>query len=88
MLNSDTTIKATLEECESRNVDYLFRLRQSANVKKLIARLFHKDGWRPADCGYEAYEATLNSLAGRASGAWWCCVGAFVFRRLRSDQTL
>ncbi len=52
--------EATLELCESRNVDYLFRLRQSANVKKLITRLFHKDGWQPADCGYEAYEATLK----------------------------
>ncbi len=52
--------EATLEVCESRNVDYLFRLRPRANVKKLITRLFHKDGWRPADCGYEAYEATLK----------------------------
>ena len=52
--------EATLEVCESRHVDYLFRLRQSANVKKLITRLFHKDGWQPADCGYEAYEATLK----------------------------
>ena len=52
--------EATLEVCESRHVDYLFRLRQSANVKKLITRLFHKDGWQTADCGYEAYESTLK----------------------------
>ena len=54
--------EATLEVCESRNIDYLFRLRQSANVKKLITRLFHKDGWRPADCGYEAFEAYEATL--------------------------
>ena len=52
--------EATLELCESRHLDYLFRLRQSANVKKLITRLFHKNGWQPAECGYEAYEATLK----------------------------
>ena len=52
--------EATLELCESRHVDYLFRLRQSANVKKLITRLFHKDGWQTADCGYEAYESALK----------------------------
>ena len=55
--------EATLVVCESREVDYLFRLRQSSNVKKLIARLHFKDGWSPADCGYEAYESTLR-LAG------------------------
>lgn len=57
--------EATLEVCESRNVDYLFRLRQSANVKKLIARLFYKDGWQPAGCGYEAYEAELKLVGWR-----------------------
>ena len=52
--------EATLVVCESREVDYLFRLRQSSNVKKLIARLHFKDGGSPADCGYEAYESTLK----------------------------
>ena len=52
--------EATLVVCESREIDYLFRLRQSSNVKKLIARLHYKAGWSPADCGYEAYESTLK----------------------------
>ena len=52
--------EATLVVCESREVDYLFRLRQSSNVKKLIARLHFKGGGSPADCGYEAYESTLK----------------------------
>ncbi len=51
--------EATLVVCESREVDYLFRLRLSSNVKKFIARLHFKDGWLTADCGYEAYESTL-----------------------------
>ena len=52
--------EATLVVCESREIDYLFRLRQSSNVKKLITRLHYKAGWSPADCGYEAYESTLK----------------------------
>ena len=52
--------EATLVVCESREIDYLFRLRQSSNVKKLIARLHYKDGGSPADCGYDAYESTLK----------------------------
>ena len=46
-----------------RGKSNLFRLRQSSNVKKLIARLHYKAGGSPADCGYEAYESTLR-LAG------------------------
>ncbi len=41
---------------ESYNIDYLFRLRQTSNVKKLIERTFFKDGWQSAGCGYEAFE--------------------------------
>ena len=72
--------EATLEVCESRHVDYLFRLRQSANVKKLITRLFHKDGWQPADCGYEAYEATLKLVG------WTCERRVVVLRRRVRDK--
>lgn len=49
--------EATLVVCESREVDYLFRLRLSSNVKKFIARLHFKDGWLTADCGYEVAPA-------------------------------
>ena len=49
--------EATLALVESHDIDYLFRLRQTANVKKLIARCFFKDGWVNAGCGYEAFEA-------------------------------
>ena len=49
--------EATLALVESHGIDYLFRLRQTANVKKLIARTFFKEGWQAAGCGYEAFEA-------------------------------
>ena len=49
--------EATLALVESYDIDYLFRLRQTANVKKLIARSFFTDRWQAAGCGYEAFEA-------------------------------
>ena len=55
--------EATLALVESHGIDYLFRLRQTANVKKLIARCFFKDGWVNAGCGYEAFEANANTSA-------------------------
>ena len=36
---------------EQRGVDYLFRLRQTAGVKRLITRLFASDEWAPAGQG-------------------------------------
>ena len=34
-----------MEGCEERQIPYLFKLKQSANVKKLIARLFRNEDW-------------------------------------------
>jgi hypothetical protein len=56
--------EATLALVESYGIDYLFRLRQTANVKKLIARIFFKDGWQSAGCGYEAFEVNPDSQQG------------------------
>ena len=53
--DADFGNEATLVVCESRQVDYLFRLPQSGNLKKLIARLHFKDGGSPSDWGYDAY---------------------------------
>jgi len=53
--------EATLVLVESHGVDYLFRLRQTANIKKLIARCFFKDAWQAAGCGYEAFEANPDA---------------------------
>jgi len=59
--------EATLALVESYDIDYLFRLRQTANVKKLIARSFFRDGWQAAGCGYEAFD--VNTRADNADVA-------------------
>ena len=65
--------EATLALVESHGIDYLFRLRQTANVKKLIARCFFKDSWVNAGCGYEAFEVNPDPT---------------VFSAARTDSTL
>jgi Transposase DDE domain group 1 len=37
--------KRAMEGCEERKIPYLFKLKQSANVKKLITRLFRHEDW-------------------------------------------
>ena len=37
-----------MEECERRQVPYLFKIRQTTNVKKHIAGLFDRKDWQPA----------------------------------------
>ena len=56
--------EATLALAESYDIDYLFRLRQTANVKKLIERTFFKDGWQIAGCGYEGFEVNPDGQQG------------------------
>jgi len=53
----------TLAVCERRNLPYLMRLRQTANVKRLIERLFGRAGWTrasEASQGWQAIEDTLK----------------------------
>lgn len=50
-------------ELEERNQPYLFKLKQTAGVKKLLGRQFTRDDWRtpgPADQGWSAVEDTLK----------------------------
>jgi hypothetical protein len=42
-----------MQGAEERNIGYLFKLKQTANVKKLIARLFGKDSWVDAGQSWE-----------------------------------
>jgi hypothetical protein len=42
-----------MQEAEERDQAYLFKLRQSANVKGLLARSFAMDGWQAAGQGWE-----------------------------------
>ena len=50
-----------LVELESRGVPYLLRLRQTANVQRLVARQFGRDDWsRPDTQGCQMREASLK----------------------------
>ena len=49
-----------MREAEGRDIDYLFKLRLTGNVKKLIQRMFSKGDWKAAGHGYEGKEDTLR----------------------------
>jgi hypothetical protein len=54
------TSEKTLSEAESRGIDYLFKLRQTKNVKALIERAFQKDGWHNAGQGWQGRTDSLR----------------------------
>ncbi|MBE7419101.1 MAG: hypothetical protein HS128_15415 [Ideonella sp.] len=69
-----------IDVCEQRDLRYLLRLRKTANVKRLIERLFRREDWtrgqrsQPGLAGHRgriAPERLEQSL-----GASWCCAGA------------
>ena len=69
-----------IDVCEQRGRAYLLRLRKTANVKRLIERLFRREDWTratEASQGWQAIEDSfkLERLEPR-SAAWWCCAGA------------
>jgi hypothetical protein len=49
-----------MEGVEQRGLDYVFKLKQSANVKKLIAQLFGKDQWVDAGEKWQGSDAELQ----------------------------
>ena len=49
-----------MEGAEQRNIVYLFKLKQTANVKKLIARLFGKGDWVDAGQNWEGLDTELQ----------------------------
>jgi hypothetical protein len=62
LLRGDSGIVSenTMREAESRGIDYLFKLRQTKNVKILIERAFHKGGWHNAGQGWQGKPETLR----------------------------
>ena len=82
--------EATLALVESYDIDYLFRLRQTANVKKLIARSFFKDGWQAAGCGYEAFDVNTNGdnndVAALKLSGWTKSRRVVILRRRIADK--
>ena len=72
--------QANRARAEQEGVDYLFKLRMSANVKKLVERLMRGADWSDAGQGWEGAEAPL-----RLSG-WSRQRRAIVLRRrIRQD---
>jgi hypothetical protein len=72
--------------CEQRGLPYLLRLRQTANVKRLIERLFGSQGWTrasPLTQGWQAIDSEVR-LAG------WSRARRVVVlrRRIRADVAL
>ena len=49
-----------MEGAEQRNLAYVFKLKQTANVKKLIARLFGQDGWEDAGQSWQGLATELR----------------------------
>ena len=60
--DSGMTSENTMWEAESRGIDYLFKLRQTKNVKALIERAFQKGGWHNAGQGWQGRPETLRLM--------------------------
>lgn len=67
--------EATMNEVEQRGVDYLFKLRHTNNVKRLIEVLFRDGQWIEGAQGWEGCESLLK-LSG-----WSCQRRVIVLRR-------
>jgi len=52
--------EAVMREAEQRGLPYLFKLRLTANVKKLIKKTFSKSGWAGAGQGWQGRHETLR----------------------------
>jgi hypothetical protein len=55
--------ESMIKECESRSLDYLFKLRLTKNVKKLVKLVSNSSEWANAGQGWEGVESRLR-LAG------------------------
>ena len=52
--------EAVMREAEQRGLRYLFKLRLTANVKKLIKKTFSKNDWTDAGQGWQGREGSLR----------------------------
>ena len=66
-------------ELEAIGQEYLFKLRQSTGVKRLIEKQWSRGDWRQVGQGFDAVEATLK-LSG-----WSCARRVVVLRRAVKD---
>ena len=73
----------TMSGCESRHVKFLFKLKQSVNVKKLIELLEKSDHlWQDAGDGWQGYETQLKLMG------WLRSRRVIVLRRSASKKKL
>jgi Transposase DDE domain group 1 len=75
-----------IEVCENHNRRYLLRLRKTANVKRLIERLFNRQDWTRASQASEGWQAIEDEL--RLAG--WSKARRVVVlrRRIKRDVAL
>ena len=75
-----------IEVCEQRGLSYLLRLRKTANVKRLIERLFRREDWTRATEASQGWQAIEDEL--RLSG--WSRARRVVVlrRRIKRDIAL
>jgi hypothetical protein len=75
-----------IDVCEQRGLRYLLRLRKTANVKRLIERLFRREDWRRATEASQGWQAIEDEL--RLSG--WSRARRVVVlrRRIKHDIAL
>jgi hypothetical protein len=52
--------EGVMRDCEARSLPYLFKLKQTQNVKRLIDRLFSREEWADAGQGWEGVESALR----------------------------
>ena len=62
-----------MREAEQRGLAYLFKLRLTANVKRMIERLATQREWTNAGQGWQARRAYYGSMV----GAIWTCKPLF-----------
>ena len=75
-----------IKVCEQRDRPYLLRLRKTANVKRLIERLFGRDGWSEATEAGQGWQAIEDSL--RLSGWSQSRRVVVLRRRIKHDVVL
>ena len=75
-----------IDVCEQRSLSYLLRLRKTANVKRLIERLFRREDWTRATEASQGWQAIEDEL--RLSG--WSKARRVVVlrRRIKHDIAL
>jgi hypothetical protein len=73
-----------IDICEERDLPYLLRLRKTANVKRLIERLFKREDWGRASQATQGWQAIEDSI--RLSG--WSKARRVVVLRRRIKQDI